>query len=93
MTVKELMESNIPHQVMFYDGEGMCAGILFQNHIICGCCGGVFLVEDVVETAQENGIEAIRLFKTWVDVSDEIKGDGDGEGYSVTVSTENGGCI
>lgn len=75
MTVKELMESNIPHQVMFYDGENMCAGILFQNHILCGCCGGVFHVDEVVENAREDGQVSVRVFDTWVDISDEIMGD------------------
>jgi Fe2+ or Zn2+ uptake regulation protein len=85
MSLKELMESNVPHQVMFHDGEGMCAGILFQNHIICGCCGGVFSVEDVVDMARDNKVEAIRLFKTWVDLSDEIFGDANDETEAVVV--------
>lgn len=36
-------------QVEFYDGENQeChSGILIDNdYIICGCCGGVFEVED-----------------------------------------------
>lgn len=76
MTIQEIKNSNRAVQVMFYDGEGMCSGILFDDKIICGCCGGIFEVEDVYENAQIDGVEvAIRMFTNWVDVSDEIKGD------------------
>lgn len=87
MTVKELMESNTPHQVMFYDGggKGMCAGILFQNHILCGCCGGVFHVDEVVENARDEGVDAIRVFDSWVDVSEEIKGGNENAAKAVIV--------
>lgn len=89
MSLKELMESNVPHQVMFYDGEGMCPGILFQNHIICGCCGDVFSVEDVVDMVRDSEVEAIRLFKTWMDLSDEIRGDASNESENVIVEKED----
>lgn len=89
MPLKELMESNVPRQVMFYDGEGMCVGILFQNHIICGCCGGVFHVDEVVENARDEGVDAIRVFDTWVDVSEEIKGSD--EDAATALAVEIGG--
>lgn len=89
MPLKELMESNVSRQVMFYDGERMCAGILFQNRIICGCCGSIFHVEDVVDMARNSKVEAIRLFKTWADLSDEIRGDASNESESVTVVKED----
>lgn len=80
MTIREIVKSEIPKQVMFYDGEGMCAGILYGEHIFCGCCGSVFDVCDVVDMAREareegEDVVAIKLFDTWVDISDEIKGD------------------
>ena len=76
MTIQEIKDSNRAVQVMFYDGDGMCSGILFGDKIICGCCGGIFEVEDVYENAQIDGVKvAIRMFTSWVDVSDEIKGD------------------
>lgn len=76
MTIQEIVNSGKPVQVMFYDGEGMSSGIMFGDKIICGCCGGIFEVEDVYENAQIDGVEvAIRMFVNWVDVSDEIKGD------------------
>ena len=75
MTVKEIVKSNHPVQVMFYDGEGMCSGIMIGDKLICGCCGAVFDVEEVIENAKSDDYEAIRVFETWVDLSDEIRGD------------------
>lgn len=75
MTIRELKETNVPHQVLFWDGEGYCAGIQYQNLIICGCCGGVFDIDEVVDSANDSGVYAIKAYDTWVDLSDEIKGD------------------
>lgn len=75
MTVKEVVKSAHPVQVMFYDGEDMCPGIMWGDQIVCACCGGTFWVDDVVENAKDDGVEAIRMFDTWVDISDEIMGD------------------
>lgn len=75
MTVKEIVNSARPVQVMFYDGEGMCSGIMWGNQIVCACCGATFWVDEVIENAKDDGVEAIRMFDTWVDISDEIKGD------------------
>ena len=76
MTIQEAVKSARPVQVMFYDGEGMCAGIMLGDKIICGCCGAVLEVEDIIENAKIDSAEyAIRMFKTWIDLSDEIRGD------------------
>ena len=80
MTIKELVNSGSAHQVMFYDGEGMCTGILIGDKIACGCCGAIFEVEDVVFMARDarelgENVTAIRLFPKWIDVSEEIQGD------------------
>lgn len=90
-TIKRLVEDKIPVQVMFYDGEKMNSGILFGEHIICGCCGGVFDVYEVVTMAQDDGVDAIRMFGTWADISDEIKGD-EMCAYN-TITLENGGYV
>lgn len=74
MTVKEVANSAHPVQVMFYDGEGMCSGIMWGDQIVCACCGATFWVDEVIENAKEDGVEAIKMFETWVDISDEIKG-------------------
>lgn len=39
----------------------------------------------------DDGVDAIRLFDTWVDVSDEIKGSDEDAATAVTV--ENGGYV
>ena len=79
MTIRKIVESEVPRQVMFYDGEGMCSGIMWGDQIVCACCGSVFDVYNVVIMARDARAEgkeivAIKLFDTWVDVSDEIKG-------------------
>lgn len=76
MTIQEAVQSSVAMQVMFYDGDNMCSGILHGKHIICACCGGVFEVDEVIDNARADGKNAIEMFDTWVDVSDEIKGDG-----------------
>ena len=91
LTIKRLVEDKAPVQVMFYDGENMCAGILFGEQIICGCCGGVFDVYDVVTMAQDDGVDAIKMFEVWADISDEIKGSEADADTAVTV--ENGGYV
>ena len=90
-TIKRLVEDKAPVQVMFYDGENMSAGILFGEQIICGCCGGVFDVYDVVTMAQDDGVDAIKIFEVWVDISDEIKGSEADANTAVVV--ENGGYV
>ena len=62
----------IAQQVQFNDkniGEGeMLGGIMVDNeYIICGCCGGIFEVEEV-------GKENIFPLK-WINISEEIKGE------------------
>ena len=75
MTIQDFVKSGRPLQVMFFDGEGMCPGIMHGDTIICACCGGVYEVRDVLEAAIEASVEPIRLFNCWVDLSTEIKGD------------------
>ena len=82
MTIKEIVNSGNPVQVLFYDGEDMCAGIMVGDKIICACCGAIFDVDDVVSNAIEDGREANRMFDYWVDISDEVRGDI--EGYEHT---------
>ena len=90
MTIKEIVNSGIAVQVMFYDGENMCSGIMVGDMIVCACCGGIFDVDDVVSNAIEDGREAIRMFKTWVDISTEVKGDLDNyENHTVLLEMED----
>jgi hypothetical protein len=90
---------NNPTQVMFSDPESpgqrqwLC-GIAYRDVIICSCCGGVFHIDEVIEMAREDGVNcAIHAYPEWVDITDEIVGDGlpetldrneDGEIYEVS---------
>lgn len=65
------MYYDIPTQVRFTDFEGNeYGGIAWGNDIICGECGEVF---DITELIWQYGARVERL--SWVDVSDEILGD------------------
>ena len=90
MTIKEIVNSGAAVQVMFYDGDDMCSGIMVGDKIICACCGSVFDVDEVVSNAIEDGREAIRMFEIWVDISAEVRGDlGDYENHTVLLEMEN----
>lgn len=58
-----------PTQVKFWDPDGghYTAGIAYKDEIICGCCGGVFEIED--------GVVPIIPYELWVDLVSEIAGD------------------
>ena len=67
-----------PTQVVFADpdnpGEWL-SGIAYRDEIICGCCGGVFSIDDVIEMARESGVNcAIHEYREWNDIADEIVG-------------------
>lgn len=71
----------IPTQVVFYDGgedshnPEFCSGIAYKDEIICGCCGGVVEISEVIEDAKANGIKtAIYDYKDWNDIREEIMG-------------------
>ena len=40
---------DVPTQVRFFmnEDEGYCGGIAYHDEIICGCCGGVFEINDI----------------------------------------------
>ena len=74
MTIESIKNSSVAAQVKFWDGENWCAGIMVGQHIVCGCCGGIFDVDEVLQDGREEGIEnPIEIFETWVDLSDEIR--------------------
>ena len=56
-------------QIKFHEvGEDIEIGgiLLDDGNIICGCCGSLFEPEDV---------EIIKEYESWIDLSEEIKGD------------------
>ena len=80
MDIENIGISSVAVQVKFWDGENWCAGFMVGRRLVCGCCGGIFDVDEILENGREEGIEnPIHVFQTWVDVSDEIWDD-DGEG-------------
>lgn len=80
MDIKDYVYSGTAVQVKFWDGENWCIGIMIGRRIICACCGGVFDVDEVLSNAREEGYDnPIIVYDTWVDISDEIRGDDDDE--------------
>ena len=75
-----------PTQVMFVEpkyvkgdnedsGPAWFAGIAYRDEIICACCGGVFKVEVVIESAEEYGLACgIHHYSDWEDMSNSIIG-------------------
>ena len=68
-----------PCQVRFYDGNNpdditWHGGIAYQDYIICGCCGLVLPIQEVIDDAVVCGVhwdEAIVELE-WVDISKDI---------------------
>lgn len=76
MVIENIKNSGVAVQVKFWDGENWCAGFMVGRRLVCGCCGGIFDVDEVLRDGREEGIEnPIHAFQTWVDVSDEIWGE------------------
>lgn len=74
INVRDLVNDRIPRQVTFWDGESYCAGIMVGKLLVCGCCGGTFDLDEVVEMAREDDQVPVLVFNTWVDISGEIVG-------------------
>lgn len=70
------MNFDKPTQVMFLDLEQEWqVGIAYGDEIICGCCGGTFEVDEIMELAVKNGVKCgIHPYETWNDISEEISG-------------------
>ena len=67
-----------PCQVRFYEpADGMYHGaIAYHDYLICGCCGAVMKLDDVVAKAVRAGVHwddaVVEL--DWVDISGAIQG-------------------
>lgn len=78
-----------PTQVMFPDFDNCdnlnwLNGIAYKDVIICSCCGGVFEIADVMDCAEQCGFKnAIYPYETWVNLYDEIVGNGLPEGLTL----------
>lgn len=62
---------DLPTQLKVEDPDGAeesyIYGIGYRDEFICGCCGGVFELEEL----NEDGLEIIEL--DWVDISETIR--------------------
>ena len=66
-----------PCQVRFYEAaDGLYrGGIAYRDYIICGCCGAVLLIDDVVNDAACVGVhwdDAVVELE-WVDIEQTIR--------------------
>ena len=63
----------------FYDAnDGLWrGGIAFHDYIICGCCGAIMPIDDIVNDAERYGVhfDDVIVELEWIDISDEIKGE------------------
>ena len=66
----------VPTQVRFWDvdGDHYIGGIAYRNEIICGCCGGIFDISEIYESAPDTLKEdPIVVYDTWVNLSSKIR--------------------
>lgn len=66
-----------PTQVKFYDSANKkyLGGIAYKNEIICGCCGSVFEISNIIIGAKENGVEDPIIEFPWINIQSEIIGE------------------
>ena len=70
-----------PCQVRFIDlgdpnNPTMCGGIAYKDEIICGCCGTVLSIQEIINDAEKAGVhfdDAI-IELDWIDIDQEIIG-------------------
>ena len=64
-----------PTQVKFYDQfcKDYKFGIAYRDEIICGCCGGIFEIDEIIEECPKD-IQPIITLK-WIDITDSIEGE------------------
>ena len=77
-TTGRIKAFDIPTQVKFFEGEYWLTGIGYKDEIICGCCGGVFQIDQIYEVANAVDteiIDPIQSYKNWIDISEEIRGE------------------
>jgi hypothetical protein len=66
-----------PTQVKFLDADydHYVGGIAYGNEIICGCCGSIFDIDELLEDADPTDPRPVIIPLEWIDISNEIKGD------------------
>lgn len=69
---------NVPTQVKFWDHNGghYIGGIAYRDEIICGCCGGIFNINEIYQFASsELDNNPIILTHRWKSIDYEICGE------------------
>ena len=68
----------VPTQVKFWDAlsKDYIGGIAYRDEIICGCCGSIFEISEIYESAPSTlEGDPIVIPDRWVDFSHDICGD------------------
>jgi hypothetical protein len=61
----------VPTQVAYWDESHYVGGIAYHDMIICGCCGGLMEIKEVIEFAPVDVTPVIE-YAIWNNVSSEI---------------------
>lgn len=70
----------VPTQVKFWDAlsKDYIGGIAYRDEIICGCCGSIFEISEIYESAPSTlEGDPIVIVKGWKGFSDKICGESD----------------
>ena len=71
-----------PCQVRFVDcGDPnnitISYGIAYKDEIICGCCGAILSIDEVIKDAEKAGVhwDNAIIELEWIDISENIRGE------------------
>ena len=68
-----------PTQVKFLDNAEdelkYKGGIAYGDVIVCGCCGGVVEISDLLEYFSDEEANLIIIPLEWIDISEDIMGE------------------
>ena len=70
-----------PCQIRFVDcgdphNPTTCGGIAYKDEIICGCCGAVLSIQDIIDDAEKFGFhwDDVIVELDWIDIDETIQG-------------------
>lgn len=58
-----------------FDDIPTIVGIAYCGEVICGCCGGIFHLQELFDTADENDFPMSFTVLPWISISEEILGN------------------
>ena len=66
---------DVPTQVRFWEGRYI-DGIAYRDEIICGCCGGIFSISNIYESAPDTlDNDPIIVLGGWESISYKFRGE------------------